>query len=149
MSDTGFRPAGRAETDDGSPIARPSGGGRRHAEWGQASLAVGGLVLLLAPLTLIVNILLASIGPARMGMGRTEITLATYGLIIGLILVLLLGLAGLIFSVVSLAAARAQGEPFALGLAGLFVNFVGLALFLFTAIDTIFVLVGWGRNPFR
>jgi hypothetical protein len=139
----------RGTAPDPGDTAPPFTGGRRHAEWGQAALAVGGLVLLLAPLTLIVNILLASIGPRQMGMGRTEITLATYGLIIGLILVLLLGLAGLIFSVVSLAAARAQGEPFALGLAGLFVNFVGLALFLFTAIDTIFVLVGWGRNPFR
>jgi hypothetical protein len=106
-------------------------------------------VLLLAPLVLIVNILLASIGPARMGMGRTEITLATYGLLIGLGLVLLLGLAALAFAVVSLAAARAARQSPALGLAGLLVSLVGLALFLFVAVDTIFVLVGWSNNPFR
>jgi amino acid transporter len=146
MSETGYTPDAAREQEVAYP---PWPASRRHAEWGQAALVVGGLVLLLAPLTLIVNILLVSIGPSRMGMGRTEITLATYGLLIGLGLILLLGLAALAFAVISLMTARATRQSPALGLAGLFVSLVGLALFLFVAIDTIFVLVGWSRNPMR
>src|SRR5262245_38697995 len=126
----------------------PSGPGRA-AQWGLASLVTGGLVLLSAPLTLIVNILLAAFGPQRMGMGSTEITLATWGLAIGLILMLLLALAGVLFAILGIASGRDRGQLVGLAVAGLLVSAVGLLLFCFVAVDTAFVLTWFNRDPFR
>ncbi len=124
--------------------------GRGHAaQWGLASVLTGGLVLLMAPLTLVITILLAAFGPGRMGMDPPQITLATWGLLIGLVVVLLLGLAALLFGVAGILSARARGQPMALGLAGLLVSVAGLVLFLFAAFDSVFVLVWFNREPFR
>jgi hypothetical protein len=121
-------------------VTEPAAAGH-GAQWGLASLWLGGLVVLLAPLTLIVNILMAAIGPQGLHMAQPEIRLSSYGLVIALGLVLLLGLAGLVFGVIALSAARARRQPLGLALAGIFVSVVGLLLFLFTAVDTVFVLV--------
>jgi hypothetical protein len=110
------------------------------AQWGLASLWLGGLVLLLAPLTLIVNILMAALGPQGLHMAQPETRLASYGLLVAVGLVLLLGLAGLAFGIIALSSARGRGQPAGLPLAGILVSLVALLVFLFTAIDTVFVL---------
>ncbi|SRR6266545_2265778 len=121
----------------------PAGG--QGAQCGLASLWLGGLVVLLAPLTLIVNILLAAVGPEHLHMAQPEISLSSYGLLIALTLVLFLGVAGVVFGIVGIGAARARRQPIALPLAGLIVSVAGLLLFLFVSIDTLFVLAWFNQ----
>ena len=124
----------------------PSGASaRRGADGGVASLALGAVVTLLAPLLLIVNVLLAAHGPTGLRMGPSDIALATIGLVICIGLVLLLGVAGLFFGFFGAAAARRHGQPLALPLAGIFLNAVGLVLFFVVSIDTAFVLTSFNR----
>jgi hypothetical protein len=131
--------------DEAEPAGPPR---RRGAENGLASLFLGTVVALMAPLTLLVNILLAVHGPEGVRTGPREAALATVGFVVGLILVLLLGVAGLLFGVIGLVGARRQGQPVALPLAGVLLNVVGLFLFLFVSIDSVFVLV-WFNRVFR
>jgi hypothetical protein len=126
------------------------GRGAGHAaQWGLASLLTGGLVVLVAPLTLIVNILLAAFGPGRLGLDAPQITLVTWGFAVGLAVVLLLGVGGMLFGIAGIFSARARGQPVALGLAGVLVSVAGLLLFSIAAIDAVFVLVWFNRDPFR
>jgi hypothetical protein len=117
----------------------------QSAQWGLAALCMGGLVTVLAPATLIVNILLAAFGPQQLHMAQPQIALSSYGLLLGLVLVMLLGLASVVFGVVGLAVARAREQSVALPLAGLLVSVVGLLLFLLTSIDTLFVLAWFNQ----
>jgi len=118
---------------------------RRGADGGVASLVLGAVVTLFAPLLLIANILMAAHGPAGLRMGSSDITLAIIGLVICIGLVLLLGVAGLFFGFFGAAAARRHGQPLALPLAGIFLNAVGLVLFFVVSIDTAFVLTSFNR----
>jgi hypothetical protein len=119
----------------------------RSAQYGLAALWLGGLVTLLAPATLIVNILLAAFWPDQLHMAQPQIGLASYGLLVGITLVLFLGLSGVVFGIVGLGAARAQRQSLALPLAGLLVSVVGLLLFLLVSIDTVFVLAWFNQAP--
>jgi uncharacterized membrane protein len=133
-----------------SNIAYEDGGppppGRHWAEWGLASLFLGTAVTLLAPLTILINILMAAHGPHGLRMEAREVTLATAAFAVGIILVLLVGLAGLLFACFGLGAARRQGQSAALPLAGLLLSLLGLVVFLFAAIDLVFVLVRFNRE---
>jgi hypothetical protein len=128
--------------DEGEPV-RPAG--RRGAENGLASLLLGVVVALMAPLTLLVNILMVVHGPDGLHTVAGHAALLTVGFVVGLVLVLLLGVAGLLFGVLGLVGALRQGQPVALPLAGVFLNVVGLLLFLFVSIDSVFVLVWFNR----
>jgi hypothetical protein len=114
---------------------------RSGAEHGLASLLLGVTVALLAPLTLLVNILMAVHGPRGLRMGPGEVTLAIVGFVIAIIIVLVLGVVGLLLGAIGLVAARREGQPSALPLAGLLLNLVGLFLFLIASLDAVFVLV--------
>ncbi len=118
---------------------------RRGAENGLASLLLGILVALLALLFTVVNTLMAAHGPQGLHMSASDVTLATVGFVVGILLILSLGLVGLLFGIVGLGAARQQGQSAALPLAGVFVNVVGLFLFLMAGITTVFVLVMFNR----
>jgi hypothetical protein len=118
---------------------------RRGADGGVASLVLGAVVTLFAPLLLMVTILMAAHGPRGLRMGPSDITLATIGLVICIGLVLLLGVAGLFFGFFGVAAARRHGQPLALPLAGIFLSAAGLVLFFLVSIDTIFVLTWFHR----
>jgi hypothetical protein len=127
--------------EDGDPPP-----GRRWAEWGLASLFLGTVVTLLSPLTILISILLAAYGPHALRMNASLVTLATIAFAVGILLVLLVGLAGLLFACFGLGAARRQGQSAALPLAGLLLCILGLVVFLFAAIDLVFVLVRFNRE---
>jgi hypothetical protein len=118
---------------------------RRGADGGVASLVLGAVVTLFAPILLIVSILMAAHGPQGLRMGASDIALATIGLIVCIGLVLLLGVAGLFFGFFGVAASRRHGQPLALPLAGIFLNAAGLVLFFLVSIDVIFVLTWFHR----
>jgi hypothetical protein len=101
------------------------------------------------PILLIVNILMAAIGPSHLGMDRQSVTLATYGFGVASLLFLGLGVCGIIFAGVGMARARREGQPGGLPLAGLLVSIVGLLLMLMVLIDTFAVVDWFNRNPSR
>jgi hypothetical protein len=127
---------------DGEPAGVAA---RRGADGGVASLVLGAVVTLFAPILLIVSILMAAHGPQGLRMGSSDVALATIGLIICVGLVLLLGVAGLFFGLFGVAAARRHGQPLALPLAGIFLNAAGTVLFFLVSIDVIFVLTWFHR----
>ena len=122
---------------------------RRAAEWGLASVVLGGLLVVTSPIILIVNILMAALGPRSLGMSADEIKLGTFGFFTVLVLLLALGLTGLVFGGVSLSHARSRNQTVALGLAGLLVCAVGFLALLIVGIDSAFVLVGFNQGGLR
>jgi hypothetical protein len=121
----------------------------RAAEWGLASVLLGGLLVVTAPIILIVNILMASIGPSALGMDPGAIKLATIGFVIVGLLLLGLGGTGVAFGLASLSAARSGNQSIALGLTGLIVSVVGVFALIVVGVDTGFVLEWFNRSPRR
>jgi hypothetical protein len=119
------------------------------AQWGLASLLLGGLLIPTAGIALIAVILMAWIGPSQLGMNQTSITLATYGGGIASLLLLALGVCGIVFASIGLARARRDNQPLALPLAGLLASIAGLLLMLMVALDAFAVIDWFNRNPSR
>jgi hypothetical protein len=116
------------------------------ADAGLASLILGALLVIVSPITIIITILLASIGPARMNMGPPDIAYATVALIAGLVLIFVLGVFGLIFGIRSLLAARSRGQSRSLGWVGVITNSIGLVLWIMASVNLITVLLFWNRQ---
>jgi hypothetical protein len=117
-----------------------------QTQGGLASLLMGGLLVLTAPLMLIISILMAAFGPDGLHMSRSEVVLATIGFCVTFGLMLTVGVVGLVLGALSLMTARARRQPYTLPLAGLIVCALGLILCAFVYIDLGFVLVGWNRG---
>jgi hypothetical protein len=94
----------------------PTPPSRDGAEWGLASLLLGGVLAIMVPPTLLLILALDNGGFHRFG--RLELHVATVaGFVAGASLVAL-SLAGLAFGVTGLGAARRHRRPTALALAG-------------------------------
>jgi hypothetical protein len=116
----------------------------RHAgEWGLASLVLGGLIVIVAPITLIFNLLL--------WMGRQQavppehMRLAYSGALAALIVVFVLGIVGLVFGVRGLVSAAVRRQPAGLAVGGVIVNAAALLLWLIVSIDQIMIWEGMLR----
>jgi hypothetical protein len=129
------------------PAVRPAD--QSGAQWGLASLLVGGLLVPTAGIALVAVILMASIGPSHLGMDQTSITLATYGAGITTLLLLGLGVCGIVFASIGLSRARRDNQTSALPLAGLLASIAGLLMILMVALDAFAVIDWFHRSPSR
>jgi hypothetical protein len=98
------------------------------AHWGFASIALGGVFALLAPPGLLLALLLESSG--YKGFSQSDKHLAAIGGYASVGVILLLTFMGICFAFTAMSAAAKQGQPVALGLAGLFLNLLALALWI-------------------
>lgn len=115
--DRGMLLGGRSEVD----LERSS-----SVEWGAASLALGGVLAILAPIGLFLAAFLESTHYSSFS--RTDKRLAALGGYGSAFFALILVMAGLVFGILSITSARRQRRTIALGLAGVLLN--GLDLFL-------------------
>ena len=95
-------------------------------EWGAASLSLGGVFAIMAPVALLLAHFLESTN--YHGFSRTDKRLAALGGYGSVFLILVLVMAGIVFGIHSMLVSRRQQRPIALGLAGVLLN--GLDLFL-------------------
>jgi NADH:ubiquinone oxidoreductase subunit H len=101
---------------------------RHAAEWGLASMLLGGALALLAVLMLVVNILMGTL--ARQIMGPSDIRLAMNAAIVGAVFVTILCGVSMFFGIRSLVSAYRNQQPAALGWAGTLVSTLGLILWI-------------------
>lgn len=116
---------------------------RAMSEAGLASLVLGALLVVTAPLVILVNIFLAHYMPSGLHMGPRDVAFATIGLVAGVILVMTLGVFGLVFGIRGLLVVRVGREPRTLAWAGVLTSGVGLFLWLMGAISLFSTLNSW------
>jgi hypothetical protein len=104
--------------------------------WGLASLALGGVVLLAAPITLVFNVLLWQSAHSR-GLPRQ---LAFPGAILGLLVMLVLARYGIVFGIRGRNLDRDHGRSAPLAVAGTLVCIAAIILWLIVGIDLLFIL---------
>jgi hypothetical protein len=95
-------------------------------EWGAASLALGAVFAILAPVGLFLAAFLESTN--YHGFSRSDKRIAALGGYGSVFLILVLVMAGIVFGIHSMSLARQLRRPIALGLAGVLLN--GLDVFL-------------------
>jgi hypothetical protein len=105
------------------------------AQWGLASLLIGGVLILASCITLVFNVLLWRTGPAGIPIG-----LAYAGGIIGTVVVLALGIVGIVFGVRGWLRASSDRACAALPVAGTLTSLVGVVTWLVAAIDLLMIL---------
>ena len=110
----------------GVPPPDPDAAARAGAEWGFASLALGGVFAVMAPPTylLIEVVQQNSFG----GFSHSDRLLAGLGGCLVAAIILALAATGVGFGIVGVNAARRHGRPIALGLAGLLLNALDLLI---------------------
>jgi hypothetical protein len=116
---------------------------RHAAEWGLASLLTGGVLLLMAPVTLIFNFLFWVSGSRVLA--PSDMRLAFQGAMIALVVLLGLVLASLSCGVIGLYSAVTRRQPAGLAAAGILVNVAALVLWLIVGIDLVAILNAFSR----
>ena len=101
-------------------------------EWGAASLALGGVFALLAPIGLFLAAFLQSTN--FQGFSHTDKRIAALGGYGSVFFILMLVIVGIVFGVVSMNASRRQRRPIALGLAGVLLNALDLFMWIGAAL---------------
>ena len=112
-------------------------------EWGLASLLTGGMLMLMAPVMLIVNLMIWAAG--RNFLARSDLEMAYVGALAGVAGVGLLCLAGVLIGVRGLFGALAHATPVALPLAGILAGLVALVLWGVVGYDLIAILQSYLR----
>src|SRR5262245_787291 len=114
---------------------------RHAAEWGLASLLLGGILSVLALLVFQINVVLYL--SARSGPILTpgEVRAVFIGSIVGAIIIAARCLTSMIFGIYSLVSAFRFQQPAALGWAGLLISILAL-LFWIAALVDLFMIVG-------
>ena len=110
---------------------------RGAAEWGLASLLLGGVLALMAMLTLQINLHIF-LGPRNWS--PNDVRPILFAAVPGGIFVLGMTGASIAFGIRSLALAYQRAQPCALGWAGLLISTLGLPLWILTLIDLLGVL---------
>jgi hypothetical protein len=105
------------------------------AQWGLASLMIGGVVFVASPVLLVFNTIFANGGRYRVPMG-----LAWTASIIGLVTILAIGVASIVFGARGCIIAGRQRQCPALAVAGMFMSIAAVISWLIVAIDLIVVL---------
>ena len=116
---------------------------RHAAEWGLASLIMGSVVVIIAPVTLLLNIWLWVF--RRDVIPPEHLRLAYNGLLGGIILVFVLALLGIVFGIRGLVLAAVRYQPAGLAAAGIIVSTIALFLWIFVSIDLIMIMEGMMR----
>jgi len=105
------------------------------AQWGFASLLIGGVLLLASCVLLVFNIIFW-----KAGRGGIPMVFAFAAGLIGVAGVFCLGIASLVFGIWGWQEAYANRHCPALAIAGTFISLVGLAAWLIAGIDLIMIL---------
>jgi len=110
---------------------------RHAAEWGLASLLMGGILTILAPIVLIFNLVFWLNGPRVIA--PPDMHLAYKGVIAALALIALLCLLSLIFGIKAWRSARMNYQPAGLGVAGTLISLLALLLWVIVGADLIMI----------
>ena len=105
------------------------------AQWGLASLIIGSVVLMASPVLLVFNTIFANQGRYRVPMG-----LAWTASIIGVVTILAIGIASIVFGSRGWHIAGRQRQCPALAVAGTFMSIAAVISWLIVAVDLIIVL---------
>jgi hypothetical protein len=105
---------------------------RHAAEWGFASLLMGGILAVLAMLMLLINLLLFLSPPVW---GPSDLRALYYVAIAGVVVLVGIGFTSVAFGIRSLASAYKRGQPSALGWAGLLISILALLLWIGALVD--------------
>ncbi len=116
---------------------------RHAAEWGLASLLMGGFLSVLALITLIFNLIFWLAG-ARV-IALQDMRLAYTGAIAGLTLIVLLCLLSLFFGIKAWRSARMNYQPAGLAVAGTLLSVLALLLWMITGTDLIYIFETFTR----
>ena len=111
---------------------------RHAAEWGLASLLMGGVLAIIAPVTLVFNLNFWVRGPRVLAPGDME--LAFLAAVVGVTFVLLLCLTSLAFSIKAWRSASANYQPAGLPVAGTLISLLSLGMWVIVGGDLIFIL---------
>jgi hypothetical protein len=114
---------------------------RYAAEWGLASLLLGGVLTIIAPVMLIFNLMFWVSGPTVVTRDEMRVALGAAVVLLGVIGVL--GLLSVRFGFKGLGAARAYGQPAALPVAGILVSLLALLLWAAVGGDLVAILVAF------
>jgi uncharacterized membrane protein len=120
---------------------------RHAAEWGLASLLMGGILSILALITLLLNLtfwLGSRHGPV---LAPADMHLAYKGVIAALALIALLCLLSLIFGIKAWRSARTNYQPAGLGVAGTLISVLALLLWVIVGADLIMIFETFTRPP--
>jgi hypothetical protein len=129
-----------SRTGEMAPHVPPAAPPARGWEWGVASMGLGAVLALMAvPALLLAQQLQVS---GFRGFARSDLRLAALGGYGGALLCLLLAGCAAGFGIAGIAAARREGRPVALGLAGVLLG--GLDLFLWLG-----ALVAWHSSAWN
>lgn len=110
-------------------------------EWGAASLALGAVFAIMAPVALLLTSFLES--THYQGFGRTEIRLASLGGYAAALMIWALVMTGIVSGIYSMSASRRQRRSLALGLASVLLN--GLDLFMWAGAALAWHASVWNR----
>ncbi len=116
---------------------------RHAAEWGLASLLMGGILTILAPIVLIFNLIFWLHGSQVIA--PPQMRLAYKGVIAALALIVLLCLLSLIFGIKAWRSARTNYQPAGLGVAGTLISLLALLLWIIVGTDLIFIFETFTR----
>ena len=116
---------------------------RHAAEWGLASLLMGGILAILAPIVLIFNLIFWLNGPRVIA--PPDMHLAYKAVIAGLALIALLCLLSLIFGIKAWRSARINYQPAGLGVAGTLISLLALLLWVIVGGDLIMIFETFTR----
>jgi hypothetical protein len=123
------------EVASSTPAGKPAQGFGAGAQWGLASLMIGSVVFIASPVVLVFNTMFMNVGRFRVPMG-----LAWIASLIGVVTVLAIGVAGIVFGTRGwLIAARKRRCP-ALPVAGTFMSIAAVISWLIVSIDLIVIL---------
>jgi hypothetical protein len=118
------------------PKINPSQG-RNAAEWGLASLLLGGLLSVMAMLTLQINL---QMWVTRASWSAGDVRPIYYAAIVGAIVLFCMTSTSIGFGIRSLVIAYKRAQPCALGWAGLMTSTLALLLWIGTLVDLLEVL---------
>jgi hypothetical protein len=122
------------DTDFGPPKGSPTS--EDGAAWGLASLGLGAVTLLVAPITLVFNVLLWRAG----SLSSLPKAPATGGAVLGLLVMLGLACASIAFGMRGRRIDRDHRRASPLSLAGILVGVVAIFLWLIVGIDLLAIL---------
>ena len=113
---------------------------RHAAEWGLASLLMGGILSILSLLALLINIILYAHALSGPFLGPGELTAVFIAAIFGAVIVPAICVTGIVFGIRSLASAFGRDQPGALGWAGLLMSLLALLLWIAVIVDLFMIL---------
>jgi hypothetical protein len=117
---------------------------RHAAEWGLASLFLGGVLCVMALVAMLLNLFVGSLARNIMSPGDARLALNAAFIVLGAVFLLTLFSIGA--AVKGVFSAQNRQHPAALPLAGLFLSFLALIVWIIAAFEIIGILTALARH---